>query len=170
MAETRAPQPGARTVAGEQILPLLEHLARVGRRSADTYLSGCLRPRHLIALRVIGEYGPMTQHAVGVALSLDPSNVVGLLNELEERELITRRRDPADRRRHIVELSPAGSGEVTQTFDKLAEVEDDLFRGLTGAERATLYELLARTVDSLAPLGEPLPCTAEKPCAADPCG
>ena len=31
----------------------------------------------------------MTQHAVGIALSLDPSNVVGLLNELEERELIT---------------------------------------------------------------------------------
>jgi DNA-binding MarR family transcriptional regulator len=46
-------------------------------------------------------------------VSLDPSNVVGVLNELEERQLITRRRDPADRRCHIVEVSPRGEDERT---------------------------------------------------------
>src|ERR1700691_1528942 len=96
--------------AGQQILPLIEHLARISRRAADAAMAdGSLRPRHVIALTLLGERGPMTQHAVGAALSLDPSNVVGLLNELEERGLITRRRDPADRRRHIVELSAAGA-------------------------------------------------------------
>src|ERR1700761_1844840 len=121
MAETTAEAQAA--PGGQQILPLIDPLARVGRRAADMCMAGCLRPRHIIALKLLGERGPMTQHAVGVALSLDPSNVVGLLNELEERGLITRRRDPADRRRHIVELSAAGSGELAQTFSQLGVVE-----------------------------------------------
>src|SRR5580698_6627122 len=138
--------------AGEQILPLIDYLARISRRAADAAMAdGSLRPRHVIALTLLGERGPMTQHAVGTALSLDPSNVVGLLNELEERGLITRRRDPADRRRHIVELSAAGSGEVTLTSSQFGLVEDDLFKALTADERATLYGLLSRAVEALAP-------------------
>jgi DNA-binding MarR family transcriptional regulator len=79
-------------------------------------------------------------------LSLDPSNVVGLLNELEERELITRRRDPADRRRHIVELSPAGEDELNLAYSRLSLVEDDLLNALSADERDTLYQLLTRAV------------------------
>ena len=146
---------------GQRILPLIEYLARVGRRATDTYAAGCLRPRHLIALKLLAEHGPMSQHAVGTALSLDPSNVVGLLNELEERGLVTRRRDPADRRRHIVELSPAGSGELTQTYGQLGLVEDDLFKALTAEERGTLHDLLARAVDALSP--DPAPCVSPGP-------
>jgi DNA-binding MarR family transcriptional regulator len=160
MAETTASVDQA--VAGsQQLLPLIEHLARVGRRAADTCMSGCLRPRHLIALKLLGEHGPMTQHVVGTALSLDPSNVVGLLNELEERGLITRRRDPADRRRHIVDLSPAGSGELAQTYSQLGVVEDDLFKALTAQERATLHDLLARAVSALS--ADPAACVAPEP-------
>jgi DNA-binding MarR family transcriptional regulator len=161
MTETTASSDQAVT-GSQRILPLIEHLARVGRRATDTGTSGCLRPRHLIALKLLAEHGPMTQHAVGTALSLDPSNVVGLLNELEERGLITRRRDPADRRRHIVELSAAGSGEVTQTCDQLGLVEDDLFKTLTADERSTLYDLLARAVDALSPAA----CGPAEPCLA----
>ena len=173
-ANTARPQPRG-TAAGDRpvdsrpdgqqrVLPLVEHLARVGRRSADACMPGCLRPRHLIALRLLGEHGPMTQHALGVALSLDPSNVVGLLNELEERGLITRRRDPADRRRHIVGLSAAGPGDAAQACDQLGEVEDDLFRTLSADERQTLYTLLARAVESITPgCEQPCPATGPSP-------
>src|SRR5258708_33919762 len=90
-----------------RMLPLLEHLARVGRRAAEASMSpGGLRPRHLIALKLLCEQGPASQQGLAEALSLDPSNVVGLLNELEERELITRRRDRVDSRRHIAVSSP----------------------------------------------------------------
>src|SRR6204780_5174360 len=138
--------------AGQQILPLIEHLARISRRAADAAMAdGSLRPRHVIALTLVGERGPMTQHAVGAALSLDPSNVVGLLNELEERGLITRRRDPADRRRHIVEVSATGADELTQTYAQLGLVEDELFKTLTCEQRSALHELLASAVDGLSP-------------------
>jgi DNA-binding MarR family transcriptional regulator len=144
----------AKTKAGveHQLLPLLDHLARVGRRAAETSMSpGGLRPRHLIALKLLSEHGPASQQRLAEALSLDPSNVVGLLNELEERELITRRRDPADRRRHIVELSPLGEDELALAYARLSHVEDDLLSALSTEERATLYHLLVRAVGAKSP-------------------
>src|SRR3989449_10447349 len=109
-----------KTVTDQRLLPLLEHLARVGRREFETTLApGGLRPRHLIALKLLREEGPASQQGLTEALRLDPSNVVALLNELEERELITRRRDPSDRRRHIVEISPRGVEELCLAYTRL---------------------------------------------------
>jgi DNA-binding MarR family transcriptional regulator len=135
------------TLADQRLLPLLEHLARVGRRAGEAKLEpGGLRPRHLVALQLLSEQGPVSQQGLAQSLSLDPSNVVGLLNELEERELITRRRDRIDRRRHIVELSPRGGDELCLAYGQLRLVEDDLFSALSAGERSTLYELLVRVV------------------------
>jgi DNA-binding MarR family transcriptional regulator len=136
----------------QRLLPLLEHLARVGRRSAEITLEpGGLRPRHLIALKLLSEHGPASQQALADSLSLDPSNVVGLLNELEERGLITRRRDSADRRRHIVELSPRGEEGLCGAYERLRRVDDELLSPLSAPERATLYELLVRAVGAKTP-------------------
>jgi DNA-binding MarR family transcriptional regulator len=135
------------TLLDQRLLPLLEHLARVGRRAAETTMSpGGLRPRHLIALRLLSEDGPASQQALTEALRLDPSNVVGLLNELEERELITRRRDRSDRRRHIVEISQRGKEELCLTYTRLRLVEDELLSALSAEEKTTLYHLLVRAV------------------------
>jgi DNA-binding MarR family transcriptional regulator len=150
--------PDQDVTAGRQILPLIDHLARLGRRAADgCESSGCLRPRHLIAIKVLGDRGPMTQHALGEVLSLDPSNVVGLLNELEERGLIERRRDPADRRRHIVSLSAAGAGSRKASDSEFRQIEDDLLKALTSGDRAQLYDLLARALGGVMPG----PCTPQ---------
>src|SRR5712692_10887828 len=140
----------------QRLLPLLEHLARVGRRAAESSMSpGGLRPRHLIALKLLSEHGPASQQGLADSLSLDPSNVVGLLNELEERELITRRRDRTDRRRHIVELSPLGQDELALAYARLSSVEDDLLSALSAEERDTLYNLLVRAVGVQTPPCDP---------------
>jgi DNA-binding MarR family transcriptional regulator len=137
----------AGVAAQTQMLPLLEHLARMGRRAYEEAMpGGWLRPRHLIALKLLSDHGPQGQHGLADALRLDRSNVVGLLNELEERGLVVRRRDAGDRRRHIVELSPAGEGELAAAYARGARVEDDLLGALSRAERATLYDLLQRAV------------------------
>ena len=143
---------GIGRVAEKQTLPLLEYLARVGRRAVDATLApGGLRSRHLIALRLLSEYGPAGQQGLADSLSLDPSNVVGLLNDLEERELVTRRRDPADRRRHIVALSRRGEDELCLAYARLRLVEDDLFSALSADERAVLYDLLVRAAGVASP-------------------
>jgi DNA-binding MarR family transcriptional regulator len=137
----------ASTKVDKRCLPLLDHLARIGRRAAEVSMSpGGLRPRHLIALGLLSEQGPLSQQALGEVLSLDPSNVVGLLNELEERELISRRRDPADRRRHNVELSTKGDEALAIAYVQLGLVEDHLLSALSAEERATLHQLLDRVV------------------------
>ena len=144
-------------------LPLLEHLARVGRRATEASMApGGLRTRHLIALKLLCDRGPTNQQDLAEALSLDPSNVVGLLNELEQRELITRRRDRTDRRRHIVELSPLGQDELTLAYARLSSVEDQLLSALSAQERNTLYNLLVRAVGVQSPpcdpADDPPPC------------
>jgi DNA-binding MarR family transcriptional regulator len=151
-----------KTPTDQRLLPLLEHLARVGRRAFDATLEpGGLRPRHLIALKLLSERGAASQQALADSLSLDPSNVVGLLNELEERELITRRRDSADRRRHIVELSSRGQKELCGAYDRLGTIDDDLLSPLTAKERAILYDLLVRAVGAKTP-----PCDIPEESAA----
>jgi DNA-binding MarR family transcriptional regulator len=125
---------------------------------------GGLRPRHLIALKLLSERGPANQHGLSEALSLDPSNVVGLLNDLEERGLIMRRRDRADRRRHIVELSSLGEDELVLAYARLSNVEDDLLSALNAEERATLYDLLVRAVGAKSP---PCPAVDESPTCSD---
>jgi DNA-binding MarR family transcriptional regulator len=169
MAETQAER--AQQAAGQaapmppqaqQVLPLIDYLARVARRAYDTCQPGCLRPRHVIALSLLHGSGPLSQHALGEALSLDPSNVVGLLNELEERGLIARQRDPADRRRHIVSLSGTGAGELAATGVQLADIENAVLAALSPAERTTLHDLLARAAGGAALAAKPA-------CAAPPC-
>ncbi|WP_261557625.1 MarR family winged helix-turn-helix transcriptional regulator [Frankia tisae] len=137
-----------------QLVPLLDYLARVGRRAAEN-TPGVLRPRYVIVLKLLREQGPVGQQGLAEALSLDPSNVVALLNELEERELVTRRRDPADRRRHIVELSAKGADELALASRHLGLIEDELFAALSAEERQTLHGLLTRAVGA-----------AFKPCSA----
>jgi DNA-binding MarR family transcriptional regulator len=128
-----------------QSLVLIHHLERVARRRFEIAIEPTgLRPRHVQALTILRDHGAMTQGALGDALRLDPANLVGLLNELEQRALLARRRDPTDRRRHIVELSPAGRKALARAESALASVQDDVLSGLDDDERCTLHTLLLR--------------------------
>jgi DNA-binding MarR family transcriptional regulator len=143
---------GAPPTLAHHSLALLDHLARIGRRAAETAIApDGLRPRHLVVLTLLSEHGPANQGDLGEALGLDPSNVVAVLNELEDRGLATRRRDPADRRRHIVELSDKGRAELCAAQERLSGIEDELFRALTPDERATLHHLLVRAAGDQLP-------------------
>jgi len=142
----------------------LEHLARVGRRTAKTSMSpGGLRPCHLIALKLLSGRGPASQQGAGGRAEPGSEQRRRTAHELEERELITRRRDPADRRRHIVELSPSGEDELALAYAQLRQVEDDLLSALSAEERATLYDLLIRAVGAKSP-----PCDAADESPASP--
>jgi DNA-binding MarR family transcriptional regulator len=118
-----------------------------------------------MALSLLDERGALSQQALGEALSLDPSNVVGLLNDLEERGLIVRQRDQADRRRHIVSMSAAGASELAATGAQLTGVEDDLLAALSPEERVILHDLLARVAGGAAFRS----ACADTACEAPPC-
>jgi MarR family transcriptional regulator, lower aerobic nicotinate degradation pathway regulator len=126
---------------------------RLGAESALAPLG--LRPRHLVALTVLRDLRGTTQQALSTMLQIDRTNLVGLLNELEADELISRRRSSDDRRRHIVELTDAGAKRLAQAELALAATEDDVLGTLDGEQRETLYRLLQQ-----ASAGHVLDCSA----------
>jgi DNA-binding MarR family transcriptional regulator len=124
---------------------LLDHLARLTRARAESALDRHgLRPRHLVALTLLRDHGGFSQQDLGAALQMDKTNVVGLLNDLENDGLTARRRSPQDRRRHMVEITAAGIAKLSEAEEALAAVEDDILGGLSENERETLYQLLQR--------------------------
>jgi DNA-binding MarR family transcriptional regulator len=96
----------------------------------------------------------MSQQALADRVGVDPTKLVGLLNDLEGRHLVFRRRDPVDRRRHIVENSREGQVRVDAFLAAAAAVEDELLGELDGEQRTQLRELLMLAAESSG-LGEP---------------
>jgi DNA-binding MarR family transcriptional regulator len=142
--------------------PLLDHLARLNRARAEAALLPLgLRPRHLVALTVLRDHGGMTQQALAAALSVDRTNLVGLLNDLEEDGLVARTRSAEDRRRHLVRLTDAGAARLGEAEAALAQVEDQLLAALDQEQRTALYALLQQ-----ATAGHVVDCGAA---AADAC-
>src|SRR5207253_9123076 len=103
-----------------------------------------LHPYHHGILTVLGERSSETQGAITDALGYDRGQLVGLLDELEERGLVERRRDPNDRRRHIVSLTADGEKTHRRLRAHSAEVEDEIVSALSDEERANLPALLYR--------------------------
>src|SRR3954454_2107366 len=89
-----------------------------------------IRPRHLAALIELRDRGELTQQSLCGQLHLDPTNLVAILNELEERGYATRRRDPGDRRRHLVEVSKKGIAVIAKVSEVMDGVEAELLDGL----------------------------------------
>lgn len=116
---------------------------RTGGESVLARLS--LRPRHLVALTLLRDNGGVVaQQRLAVALQIDGTNLVGLLNHLEADGLVTRRRSPEDRRRHVVELTDAGRERLAEAEEALGELEDTLLGTLGPGEREELYRLLRK--------------------------
>src|SRR3954454_5636590 len=101
-----------------------------------------IRPRHVAALIELRDRGELTQQSLCGQLHLDPTNLVAILNELEDRGYATRRRDPEDRRRHLVEVSKKGLAVIDKVSEVMDGVEDELLDGLSSAEREQLEGLL----------------------------
>jgi MarR family transcriptional regulator, lower aerobic nicotinate degradation pathway regulator len=101
-----------------------------------------IRPRHMAALIELRDTGELTQQSLCGRLHIDPTNMVSVLNELEERGLATRRRDPQDRRRHIVEVSKKGLAVIEKVSKVMDGVEEELLEGLDPSEREQLEDAL----------------------------
>src|SRR3954454_24810651 len=101
-----------------------------------------IRPRHVAALIELRDRGELTQQSLCGQLHLDPTNLVAILNELEDRGYATRRRDPEDRRRHLVEISKKGLAVIEKVSKVMDGVEDELLEGLESAEREQVAALL----------------------------
>lgn len=132
MPQGAIPLPVLLSQGGQRASVLLrKHLAATG-----------LRPRHGQVLMQLDETGSTSQQELLERLGLDPSALVGLLNDLEGDGLVERVRDPADRRRHIVGLSDAGRKSTQLVHEALAAVQAELFGSFSDRDLTLLRRAL----------------------------
>ena len=124
-------------------LVLLKRLGfNAKQHSFDEYEKAGLSPYHHAILALLDEGVPETQAAIADSLGYDRGTLVGLLDELEEKGLVERKRDPDDRRRHLVRLTSDGKRALTRLRTLAARLEDEFLAPLDAEQRETLHELL----------------------------
>jgi DNA-binding MarR family transcriptional regulator len=121
-------------------------------RALETYEQTGLNPYHHAVLALLDEGSRETQGAIADSLGYDRGQLVGLLDELEDRGLIERRRDVADRRRHTVRLTPDGKRALARLRTLADALEQQFLASLDDDERAQLHGLLRRLAQQHLPL------------------
>lgn len=103
-----------------------------------------LRPVDFSVLSLIGHNPGITSRQLCATLNLQPPNLVGMINQLQTRELILRRPHPHDGRAMGLHLTPAGRKMMKQAEVTAFELEEAATARLSAAERKTLMQLLQK--------------------------
>jgi len=123
---------------------LLKRLGFAAKDKSHAAFEGTgLSAFHYAVLALLEEDPRETQAMIADALGYDRSHIVRLLDELEERGLVLRKRDPEDRRRHVVKLTPEGRSMLGRLRTIMRRLEDDFLAPLDAEQREALHALLA---------------------------
>lgn len=132
----------------ENILRSIRRIIRAtdlhSRRLASEH---CLTTPQLLCLRLLTQEGPLTPGSVAKEMYLSQATVTGILDRLERRGLVERRRDQADRRKVSIHLTPEGATAVKQAPLPLQERFATRLEALSNDERQEIERVLAKVVD-----------------------
>ena len=133
--------------------PLGLYLTRVSRvvsRAFDDALAeaGGSLPVWLVLISLKSGQ-PASQRKLADAVGIQGATLTHHLNAMESAGLVTRRRDPQNRRLHLVELTPAGDALFARMRDAAAAFDERLRAGLSRPDVVQLEELLARLRDNV---------------------
>ena len=149
---TETPPPSALPRLPEELVEsttfLLKRLGFAAKEKAmDAYEVTGLRPYHHAILLVLDQGSLETQGAIADALGYDKGQLVGLLDELEEQGFVERKRDPNDRRRHVVRMTAEGRRVLKRLRTLARRLDADFLAPLGEDERAHLHALLLRLAE-----------------------
>jgi DNA-binding MarR family transcriptional regulator len=123
-------------------------LSALGMHSAAQFAARIeplgLTPPHVGLLRSIAIDPGRSQQAIADQFKMPPSRMVAFIDDLEHKGFVERRRDPGDRRVHLLHVTKAGEKVMQRLHNAGQQSEETLLGSLSGAERNKLHELLAR--------------------------
>jgi DNA-binding MarR family transcriptional regulator len=130
------------------LIALLIQINKALHRRTSEELLG-MRLKLFLLLGYVRDRGAVSQQELETGLLMDANSVVLLLNEAEAAGFSIRKRDPADRRRHMVELTDAGRTAVERAEKAREGIEDDVLSDLSVDERKALRKLLKTVLAGL---------------------
>jgi MarR family transcriptional regulator, lower aerobic nicotinate degradation pathway regulator len=126
---------------------LLAQLSMEARRVAGDVLAKHEVHRSEYALLAsLEQFGASNQTQLGERSGLDRSDIVRWVDDLAERGLVARERDPDDRRRNVVTVTASGRRLLGKLDTELRSAQDQLLSPLTAGERTQLTRLLQRAL------------------------
>lgn len=117
------------------------------RMVSEGFAAADARGYHYRLLAALEEFGPASQATLGRRSGIDRSDVVAAVNELADGGLVERTRDPEDRRRNVITITPAGARQLWRLDGVLAGIQDELLAPLSVGERDELARLLRQVLD-----------------------
>lgn len=125
---------------------LLTRLARAVFLRSSIELVG-MNLKNMVVLAYLREHPEVPQQTMTEHLSMDSNTGVLVLNDLEDLEFVERRRDPADRRRHIVDITDLGREALERAESAQGSIEDEILGGLSESERVMFRRLLVKALE-----------------------
>jgi DNA-binding MarR family transcriptional regulator len=139
-------------VGAARLQGLASRLLSQAATRADRIVAGGLarqgaRKWHYAVLASLDEHGPASQATLSDRAGLYRSDLVAVLNELEEAGHVERTADPDDRRRNVITITRKGRSQLGRLDDLIGEAQDELLTQLSPAERKELVRLLQMVVE-----------------------
>ena len=126
---------------------VVSEMGRVERSYAERGLAAeGLTLRTYWILACLHESSAMSQQQVCAALSIDRSDMVRLIDDLESRELVQRQKDTKDRRKHLLSLTKTGERARRSGAEVVEHASAQAYSALTTKERHTLHRLALRAL------------------------
>jgi DNA-binding MarR family transcriptional regulator len=126
-------------------------LAQLGSHAAARFAERLqpldLTPPQAGVLRQLAQGPGISQRALADALGMHAPRLVALIDEMEARGLVERRRDPADRRNYALALTAAGRTALSDVATVARAHEKAMTAALDGEERGQLLALLQRLAE-----------------------
>ncbi|OPC77017.1 MarR family transcriptional regulator [Embleya scabrispora] len=130
-------------------------LARLSTQSDRLIVEGLARldarKWHYAVLASLEEYGPASQATLSRRTGIYRSDMVGVLNDLAERDLVERTPDPDDRRRNVITITDRGNSRLALLDRTLDDLHEQLLAPLAPAERDQFVRMLTRLLDHHTP-------------------
>ena len=105
-------------------------------------------PTQFAVLTLIEANDGLSQRALSSAVGTDQSSLVSLLDRLQARGWVERRKSERDRRYHVLSLTADGRTQLREIEKLVRQQDETLSRGLTAGERAELMRLLGRLTNA----------------------
>lgn len=121
--------------------------AASSRKFTEIFAEARIKPGQFSILLAVSRFPDQSQAAIAKLLSLDPSSVVPLIDQLERKGYL--KRVPKDRRSHALRITDEGAEKLASGREKVLEHERALLAGLDRKERDTFMRLLKRVRTNL---------------------